>query len=67
MSYQVFANGNREYVTMTASQAADIAVTWKTRKLHPKLWKVIADDGLIAATEVPITTKAETAKRLLNT
>lgn len=65
MSYQVFANGRREYVTTNAGKAADVAVAWKNQGHAPKAWRVTApESGPVQMREVEVTTKAKTAKAL---
>ena len=62
MSYQVYANGDKKYVTTSAKKAADVAVTWKRSGLSPNLWTVTGGIGPITTKAVAITTKAATAK-----
>jgi hypothetical protein len=62
MSYQIYANGNREFSSDAAKAAASVAVAWKKQGHEPKAWSVFGDP--VKTTEVAISTVAGTAKAL---
>ena len=64
MSYQIYADGNRQFSSNCAKRSAAVAVSWKKQGYKPKAWSVYSDP--VTCVEVTITTISATAKALAN-
>ena len=64
MSYQIYANGNREFASRNASKTASVAVAWKKQGHDPKAWTVHGDP--VKCVEVSVTTVSSTASAFVS-